>query len=245
MKLQRLFSLTRQAVDHYQLIEEGDRIAVGISGGKDSLTLIYALQGLQKFYPKHFELEAVTVDLGYPGFNLSPVEALCQKLQVPYTIVPTQIGKIVFEERQESNPCSLCAKLRKGAFNEKIKELGCNKLAYAHHKDDVVETMMLSLMYEGRFHSFSPKTYLDHMDLTLIRPLIYVSEAEIIGFRNKYQLPIVKNPCPADGYTKRQYVKDLLQTLNRENPGVKDRMFSAITMEAEFCGESEHKNGAL
>lgn len=245
MKLQRLFSLTRQAVDHYQLIEEGDRIAIGISGGKDSLALLYALQGLQKFYPKHFELEAVTVDLGYPGFNLSPVEALCQKLQVPYTIVPTQIGKIVFEERQESNPCSLCAKLRKGAFNEKIKELGCNKLAYAHHKDDVVETMMLSLMYEGRFHSFSPKTYLDHMDLTLIRPLIYVSEAEIIGFCNKYQLPIVKNPCPADGYTKRQYVKDLLQTLNRENPGVKDRMFSAITMGAEFCSESEHKNGAL
>lgn len=245
MKLQRLFSLTRQAVDHYQLIEEGDRIAIGISGGKDSLALLYALQGLQKFYPKHFELEAVTVDLGYPGFNLSPVEALCQKLQVPYTIVPTQIGKIVFEERQESNPCSLCAKLRKGAFNEKIKELGCNKLAYAHHKDDVVETMMLSLMYEGRFHSFSPKTYLDHMDLTLIRPLIYVSEAEIIGFCNKYQLPIVKNPCPADGYTKRQYVKDLLQTLNRENPGVKDRMFSAITMGAEFCGEPEHKNGAL
>ena len=245
MKLQRLFSLTRQAVDHYQLIEEGDRIAIGISGGKDSLALLYALQGLQKFYPKHFELKAVTVDLGYPGFNLSPVEALCQKLQVPYTIVPTQIGKIVFEERQESNPCSLCAKLRKGAFNEKIKELGCNKLAYAHHKDDVVETMMLSLMYEGRFHSFSPKTYLDHMDLTLIRPLIYVSEAEIIGFCNKYQLPIVKNPCPADGYTKRQYVKDLLQTLNRENPGVKDRMFSAITMRAEFCGEPEHKNGAL
>ena len=245
MKLQKLFSLTRQAVDHYQLIEEGDRIAIGISGGKDSLALLYALQGLQKFYPKHFELEAVTVDLGYPGFNLSPVEALCQKLQVPYTIVPTQIGKIVFEERQESNPCSLCAKLRKGAFNEKIKELGCNKLAYAHHKDDVVETMMLSLMYEGRFHSFSPKTYLDHMDLTLIRPLIYVSEAEIIGFCNKYQLPIVKNPCPADGYTKRQYVKDLLQTLNRENPGVKDRMFSAITMGAEFCSESEHKNGAL
>lgn len=245
MKLQRLFSLTRQAVDHYQLIEEGDRIAIGISGGKDSLALLYALQGLQKFYPKHFELEAVTVDLGYPGFNLSLVEALCQKLQVPYTIVPTQIGKIVFEERQESNPCSLCAKLRKGAFNEKIKELGCNKLAYAHHKDDVVETMMLSLMYEGRFHSFSPKTYLDHMDLTLIRPLIYVSEAEIIGFCNKYQLPIVKNPCPADGYTKRQYVKDLLQTLNRENPGVKDRMFSAITMGAEFCSESEHKNGAL
>ena len=193
-----------------------------------SLTLLYALQGLQKFYPKHFELEAVTVDLGYPGFDLGSIRQLCQTLQVPYTVIPTQIGKIVFEERQESNPCALCAKLRKGAFNDRIKELGCNKVAYAHHKDDVVETMMLSLMYEGRFHSFSPKTYLDRMDLTVIRPLIYVSESEVIGFRNKYQLPVAKSPCPADGYTRRQYVKDLLRTLNQENPGVKDRMFSAV-----------------
>ena len=228
MKLQRLFSLTRQAIDDYQMIEEGDRIAIGISGGKDSLTLLSALQGLQKFYPKHFELEAVTVDLGYPDFNLEPIRQLCQKLQVPYTIIPTQIGKIVFEERQESNPCALCAKLRKGAFNDRIKELGCNKVAYAHHKDDMVETMLLSLMYEGRFHSFLPKTYLDRMDLTVIRPLIYVSESEVIGFRNKYHLPVAKSPCPADGYTKRQYVKDLLRKLNQENPGVKNRMFSAI-----------------
>ena len=228
MKLQKLFSLTRQAIDDYQMIEEGDRIAIGISGGKDSLTLLYALQGLQKFYPKHFELEAVTVDLGYPDFNLEPIRQLCQKLQVPYTIIPTQIGKIFFEERQESNPCALCAKLRKGAFNDRIKELGCNKVAYAHHKDDMVETMLLSLMYEGRFHSFLPKTYLDRMDLTVIRPLIYVSESEVIGFRNKYHLPVAKSPCPADGYTKRQYVKDLLRKLNQENPGVKNRMFSAI-----------------
>ena len=228
MKLQKLFSLTRQAIDDYQMIEEGDRIAIGISGGKDSLTLLYALQGLQKFYPKHFELEAVRVDLGYPDFNLEPIRQLCQKLQVPYTIIPTQIGKIVFEERQESNPCALCAKLRKGAFNDRIKELGCNKVAYAHHKDDMVETMLLSLMYEGRFHSFLPKTYLDRMDLTVIRPLIYVSESEVIGFRNKYHLPVAKSPCPADGYTKRQYVKDLLRKLNQENPGVKNRMFSAI-----------------
>lgn len=228
MKLQKLFSLTRQAIDDYQMIEEGDRIAIGISGGKDSLTLLYSLQGLQKFYPKHFELEAVTVDLGYPDFNLEPIRQLCQKLQVPYTIIPTQIGKIVFEERQESNPCALCAKLRKGAFNDRIKELGCNKVAYAHHKDDMVETMLLSLMYEGRFHSFLPKTYLDRMDLTVIRPLIYVSESEVIGFRNKYHLPVAKSPCPADGYTKRQYVKDLLRKLNQENPGVKNRMFSAI-----------------
>ena len=186
------------------------------------------MQGLQKFYPKRFELEAVTVDLGYPGFDLEPIRQLCQKLQVPYNVIPTQIGKIVFEERQESNPCALCAKLRKGAFNDRIKELGCNKVAYAHHKDDMVETMLLSLMYEGRFHSFLPKTYLDRMDLTVIRPLIYVSESEVIGFRNKYHLPVAKSPCPADGYTKRQYVKDLLRKLNQENPGVKDRMFSAI-----------------
>ena len=228
MKLQKLFSLTRQAIDDYQMIEEGDRIAIGISGGKDSLTLLYAMQGLQKFYPKRFELEAVTVDLGYPGFDLEPIRQLCQKLQVPYNVIPTQIGKIVFEERQESNPCALCAKLRKGAFNDRIKELGCNKVAYAHHKDDMVETMLLSLMYEGRFHSFLPKTYLDRMDLTVIRPLIYVSESEVIGFRNKYHLPVAKSPCPTDGYTKRQYVKDLLRKLNQENPGEKDRMFSAI-----------------
>lgn len=214
MKLQKLFSLTRQAIDDYQMIEEGDRIAIGISGGKDSLTLLYAMQGLQKFYPKRFELEAVTVDLGYLGFDLEPIRQLCQKLQVPYNVIPTQIGKIVFEERQESNPCALCAKLRKGAFNDRIKELGCNKVAYAHHKDDMVETMLLSLMYEGRFHSFLPKTYLDRMDLTVIRPLIYVSESEVIGFRNKYHLPVAKSPCPADGYTKRQYVKDLLRKLN-------------------------------
>ena len=194
MKLQKLFSLTRQAIDDYQMIEEGDRIAIGISGGKDSLTLLYAMQGLQKFYPKRFELEAVTVDLGYPGFDLEPIRQLCQKLQVPYNVIPTQIGKIVFEERQESNPCALCAKLRKGAFNDRIKELGCNKVAYAHHKDDMVETMLLSLMYEGRFHSFLPKTYLDRMDLTVIRPLIYVSESEVIGFRNKYHLPVAKSP---------------------------------------------------
>lgn len=228
MKLQKLFSLTRQAIDDYQLIEDGDRIAIGISGGKDSLTLLYALQGLQKFYPKRFELEAVTVDLGYPGFDLNPIRHLCQELQVPYTVIPTRIGKIVFEERREQNPCALCANLRKGAFNRQVKELGCNKVAYAHHKDDVVETMLLSLLYEGRFHSFSPKTWLDRMDLTVIRPLIYVSEADVIGFRNKYHLPVAKSPCPADGYTKRQYVKDLLRQLNLENPGVKNRMFSAI-----------------
>ena len=167
MKLQQLLSYTRKAVDEYQMIEEGDRIAVGISGGKDSLTLLYALHGLKRFYPKHFELEAITVDLGFQGFDLSRIEALCRELEVPYTIVRTEIAQIIFDERKETNPCSLCAKMRKGALNQAIKERGCNKVAYAHHKDDIVETMLMSLIYEGRFHSFSPRTYLDRMDLTV------------------------------------------------------------------------------
>lgn len=228
MKLQQLLSYTRKAVDEYQMIEEGDKIAVGISGGKDSLTLLYALHGLMRFYPKHFTIEAVTVDLGHPDFDTEPLRALCEELNVPYTVVPTQIAQIIFDERKEGNPCSLCAKMRKGALNEAVKALGCNKVAYAHHKDDVVETMLLSLIFEGRFHSFSPKTYLDRMDLTVIRPMMYVDEADVIGFQHKYNLPVAKSPCPVDGYTKRQYAKDLLRSLCQEHPGTKERMFTAI-----------------
>lgn len=228
MKLQQLLSYIRKAIDEYSLIEEGDHIAVGISGGKDSLTLLCAMQALQRFYPKKYELTAVCVDLGHEGFDLTPVQELCDSLGVRFVVVPTEIARIVFEERKESNPCSLCAKLRKGALNRSVKELGCNKVAYAHHKDDLVETLLLSLIYEGRLHTFSPKTYLDRMDLTVIRPMIYVQEADVIGFKNAYQLPVVKNPCEADGNTKREYVKQLLRTLNQENPGVKDRMFTAI-----------------
>lgn len=228
MKLQQLLSYTRRAIDDYQMIEEGDNIAVGISGGKDSLTLLYALHGLRRFYPKKFNLQAITVDLGYEGFDLSGVSKLCEELEVPYTIVKTDIGKIIFEDRKESSPCSLCAKMRKGALNERVKELGCNKVAYAHHMDDVVETMILSMIFEGRFYSFSPKTYLDRMELTVIRPLMYVKEADVIGFKNKYNLPVVKSPCKVDGYTKRQYAKELVAQLNREHPGAKDRMFRAI-----------------
>ena len=228
MKLQQLLSYTRTAVDDYQLIDDGDKIAVGISGGKDSLTLLYALHGLKRFYPRSFSLIGVTVDLGFSGFDLSEIRALCASLEIPYEVVKTDIGQIIFEERKEKNPCSLCAKMRKGALNQAVKELGCNKVAYAHHKDDVVETMLLSLIFEGRFHSFSPKTYLDRMDLTVIRPMLYVDEYDVIGFQNKYQLPVSKNPCPADGYTKREYAKELLAQLTRENPGVKERMFSAV-----------------
>ena len=154
MKLQQLLSFTRKAVDEYQMIEDGDKIAVGISGGKDSLTMLHALRGLQRFYPKHFELQAITVSLGYEDFNLDPIRELCRSLEVPYQVVDTKIARIIFDERREPNPCSLCAKMRKGAFNEEAKRLGCNKVAYAHHRDDIIETMLLSLIFEGRFHSF-------------------------------------------------------------------------------------------
>lgn len=239
MKLQQLLSYTRRAIDDFHMIDDGDKIAIGISGGKDSLALLYALHGLRRFYPKKFDIHAVTVDLGFENLNLDAIADLCEKLSVPYTIVDTDISKIVFEERKEANPCSLCAKMRKGALNEEIKKAGCNKIAYAHHKDDVVETMLLSLIYEGRFHTFSPKTYLDRMDLTVIRPLIYTNESNIIGFVHKYGLPVVKSPCPADGNTRREYVKQLLRSLNQENPGVKERMFTAI-MNGNMTGWPEY-----
>lgn len=228
MKLQQLLSYTRKAVDEYQMIEEGDKIAVGISGGKDSLTMLYALHGLMRFYPKHFTIHAVTVDLGHAGFSTSGLAELCESLGVPYTVIKTEIAQIIFEERKEENPCSLCAKMRKGALNEAVKSLGCNKVAYAHHKDDIIETMLLSLIFEGRFYSFSPKTFLDRMELTVIRPLMYVDESDVRGFANKYELPIAKNPCPADGYTKREYAKQLVKQLNQEHPGARERMFAAI-----------------
>lgn len=228
MKLQQVYSIVRKAVEDYHMITDGDKIAVGISGGKDSLTLLYALSGLKRFYPQKFELMAVTVDLGFQNLDLSKINALCEELQVEYKIVETDIARIIFDDRKESNPCSLCAKMRKGALNEAVKAAGVNKIAYAHHKDDVVETMLMSLVYEGRFHTFSPVTYLDRMDLTVIRPLMYMNEADVIGFIHKYDVPVVKSPCPADGHTKREYIKQLLQQLNRENPGVKERMFTAI-----------------
>ena len=228
MKLQQLLSYTRKAVDDYQMIEDGDHIAVGISGGKDILTLLYALHGLRRFYPKKFKLSAITVNLGYEAFDTQPLKELCDELDVPYTVVDTDIAHILFEERKESNPCSLCAKMRKGALNDAVKELGCNKVAYAHHKDDIIETMLLSLIFEGRFHSFSPKTYLDRMDLTVIRPMMYVDEIDVIGFQKKYNLPVAKSRCPIDGFTKREYAKNLVKQLNTEHPGARNRMFTAI-----------------
>lgn len=228
MDLQKLLSFTRKAIEDYKMIDDGDKIAIGVSGGKDSLTLLYALSHLRRFYPKRFDIEAITVSMGIKDMDFSPVEQLCKELGVNYTIIETKIADIIFSYRKEKKPCSLCAKLRKGAFNIKAKELGCNKKAYAHHFDDVIETMIMSLFYEGRFYCFSPVTYLQRSDITLIRPLIYVKEADIKGFRNAYNLPVVKNPCPVNGYTKRHYVKGLIKSLQFEIPDLKKQLFHAI-----------------
>lgn len=228
MKLQQVMSRVRKAVDDYKMIEEGDKIAIGISGGKDSLTLLYALNGLKRFYPKHFDIIAISVDLGFKNVSFDKIKALCDDLGVDYHVINTDISQIVFDDRKESNPCSLCAKMRKGALNDLAKSLNCNKIAYAHHEDDVVETYIMSLIYEGRMHTFRPVTYLDRMDLTVIRPLVYMKEADVIGFVNKENVPVLKSPCPVDGYTKREYVKNLIKDINNDAPGVKERIFTAL-----------------
>ena len=227
MELQKLYSKVRQAVDAYQMIEDGDKIAIGISGGKDSLTLLYALAGMRKFYPKKYDVVAITVDTGVGNMDFSKVKELCESLNVPYEIIPTQIFPILME-RQEKRMCPLCAKLRKGAFNEAALRLGCNKITYAHHKDDVVETFLMSQVLEGRVHTFSPVTHLDGTELDLIRPLVSVSEAEVRGFMRRYQLPVVKNLCPVDGATKREAAKQMLAHMEEEFPKAKSRMFAAI-----------------
>ena len=228
MKAQRLFSYVRRAADDYNMINDGDKIAVGISGGKDSLTLLYALNGLKRFYPKKFDVVAITVDLDFGIQDFSKIETYCNNMDIEYYVVKTEIANVVFNERQESNPCSLCAKMRKGALNQKLNDLRCNKIAYAHHKDDFIETFLMSLLFEGRIHTFSPKTYLDKSKLMVIRPLMYINEGEIISFKNDMQLPVIKSPCPADGYTKREYAKQALAELEKETPGCKQRIFSAI-----------------
>ena len=228
MDLQRLYSLTRKALEEYNMIEENDRIAVGISGGKDSLALLYALHGLKRFYPKKFEIEAITVNLNSGEMDFTPIKDLCNDLGINYTIVDTEIYDIIFNWRKEKNPCSLCAKMRKGTLNDEALKLGCNKIAYAHHRDDIIETMFMSMIYEGRFNTFAPVTYLDRMDLTLIRPFLYLRESDIVSLSKKIHFPVVKNTCPADGYTKRQAAKELIKHINDCEPGAKDRMFSAI-----------------
>ena len=228
MTLQKLFSYTRQAINDFQMVQDGDKIAIGVSGGKDSLALLYALTGLQKFIPEKIQLVAVTVDLGFGEFQTESVKGLCKKLEIEYHVVKTQIADVLKAKIKEGSFCSLCAKMRKGALNNFAKELGCNKIAYAHHKDDFIETMLLSLLYEGQFFSFPPVKYFEEADITVIRPLIYIPEKDIIGFQNKMNLQSVKNPCAFDKNTKRESVKKLLHQIQKENPQAKEKMFNAI-----------------
>ncbi len=218
----------RRAVDDYDMIRAGDRIAVGVSGGKDSLLLLMALTHLQSFYPLPFELEAVTVELGFEGMDFGPIAALCGQLGVPYTRLKTDIREIVFDVRQEDNPCSLCAKMRRGAINDAIRERGISKLALGHHFDDAVETFMLSLLFEGRISCFRPVTYLDRSGVTQIRPLIYAGEKKIAMLAEDLQLPIVENPCPQDKGSKRYEVKQLLKTMSADYPDMKSKVFGAM-----------------
>ena len=227
-ELKRILSYTRRALDDYEMIADGDKIAVGVSAGKDSLTLLYALAEIRRFYPKKFELIAITVDMGFPNTDLSGIEKLCEELNVEYHVVPTQIYEIIFEERKEKNPCSLCAKMRRGVLYNSAKELGCNKVALGHHFDDAIETFMLNLFFEGRIGCFSPVTYLSRIDLHMIRPLLYAPEKDVRYFANKAELPVVKSSCPADGNTQREEMKNLLRELDIKHKGLRYRIFGAI-----------------
>ena len=226
--MKRILSYVRRAVDDYEMIHEGDKIAVGVSAGKDSLSLLMAMAELRRFYPNRFELCAITVDMGFEGADFGAIQSLCDQIGVEYHIVPTQISKIIFDVRKEKNPCSLCAKMRRGALYNYAKQIGCTSVALGHHFDDVVETFMLNLFYEGRLGCFQPVTYLSNTDITLIRPMIYMPEKDVRYFASKNTLPVVKSPCPADGNTEREEMKQLLHKLEKDNKGLRYRIFGAI-----------------
>ena len=226
--MKHILSLARRCVEDYNMIEEGDRIAVGVSGGKDSMVALAALAQLRRFYPKHFELEAITLEMGMPGMDFAPVAQYCEAIGVPYTRIEVPVYQIVFEERQEKNPCSLCAKMRRGSLNTALVEKGIRKIALGHHYDDAVETLLMNLLFEGRIGCFQPVTHLDRMDVLQIRPLLYCHEDEIRRAAARLDLPIIHNPCPADGSSRRQEVKELLVQLEEKYPNLKTKLFGAI-----------------
>lgn len=226
--MRKLQSAVRRALNDFNLIEDGDVIAVGVSGGKDSLTLLRVLAAMRVYLPQKFEIKALMLDLGFKGTDTSEFEQYCRDIGVECVIKNTDIAEVVFDIRKESNPCSLCAKMRRGALNELAVACGCNKVALGHHFDDCIETFYMSLIYEARLSTFDAKCYLDRVGVTVIRPMIYIEEKDITAFAEKENLPIMHNPCPADGFTKRQYVKDLLANLEKENPDVRKRIFRAI-----------------
>ena len=225
--MQKLMGLVRRCVDDYHMIEAGDKIAVGVSGGQDSLVLLVLLAGLREYFDKPYELEAITIDMGL-GMDYSGVQALCDRLEVPYTIVETQIAPIIFDHRKEKNPCSMCAKMRRGALNQAILEKGFNKLALGHHYDDAVETFLMSLIFEGRISCFQPVTNLDRTGIIQIRPMLYIHERTVDNFAVRQNLPVLENRCPVDKTTKRAEIKELIYTLSQTYPDLKERIFGAM-----------------
>lgn len=226
--MKKINSMVRRAIEDYDMIQDGDKIAVGVSGGKDSLVLLKSLSELSRYYPKKFSVIGITLDLGYHP-DYSPIQRMCDELGVEYHVKRTDIKEIIFDIRKDPNPCSLCAKMRRGALNDAALELGCKKVALGHHNDDVLETFMLSLMYEGRINCFSPVTFLDRTGVYQIRPMIYVRERDVRGVVRNHNIPVVENECPANGETQRQYMKELISRIEKETrPGLKRRMFTAV-----------------
>lgn len=232
----------RRCVDDYAMIDAGDRVAVGVSGGKDSLVLLCALSRLKSYYPKPFSLEGITLDLGFEGMDFSPVAALCETLGVPYTVIQTDIREIVFDVRKEDNPCSLCAKMRRGGLNDAMKARGCNKLALGHHFDDAVETFLMSLLLEGRISCFKPKTWMSRASVWQIRPMLYAGEQRIASLAETLALPVVENPCPQDKASKRYEIKSLIRTLAADYPDLKSKVFGAM-QRAPLDGWGKEDNG--
>lgn len=226
--MQHILGQVRRCVEDYHMIEAGDKVAVGVSGGKDSLLTLTALARLRDFYPIPFQLEAITLETGTPGMSFDAVAELCRELEVPYTRIHVPVYQIVFEERKEKNPCSLCAKLRRGSLNTALTERGIHKIALGHHYDDAIETLLMNLLFEGRIGCFQPVTYLDRTDITQIRPLLYCQEADIRRMAAQLALPVVKNTCPMDGHSRRQEVKELLAELEQRYPDLKKKLFGAV-----------------
>lgn len=232
--MKQILGALRRAVTDFDMIQDGDKIVVGISGGKDSMTLLYALKLFQRFSPAKFDLCAVSIDMGFENFDLSPVYEFCEKIDVPYKVIKTDIAKIVFDIRKESNPCALCANMRRGALHNTVNELGFNKIALGHHADDAIETMFLSMLYEARIKTFKPVTYLDRKDIFNIRPLIYAKENQVISAVKKHDIPVVKSPCPMDKNTKREEVKQILNEICKTIPEARDRVLKAINNKDNF-----------
>ena len=226
--MEHLTSLVRRCVEDYDMIQEGDRIAVGISGGKDSLALLCSLASLRRYYPKKFTLAAITIGIGFDDMDFSGVRELCRRLDVDYIYVESDIRHVVFDVKQEKNPCSLCVKMRKGLLNDTLIANGITKVAFGHHMDDAVETYLMSLIYEGRISCFRPVTFMDRSGVTQIRPMLYADEAMTASVTRRYNLPVVKNTCPMDGVSKRQDVKELIEKLSLEQKDFKPKVFRAI-----------------